>query len=181
MTVQYCTPTEIRLTSQCTRLWLELNIGLQIKIGALRLRIRDHLAAKKSCNDRKNNSNHRRRSRSSPGLGCRIERKRLWGNLRFRCRFRSNLGPEEHARSDYPRSRATPGRGPVIVLSARDPVKNDKLVLEAGAVAFFQKPPDNSQFLTAIRQPWEKHLSCKRFFEPELRLPRSSSSFTPSV
>jgi len=41
---------------------------------------------------------------------------------------------------------------PVIVLSARDPVKNDKLALEAGAVAYFQKPPDNSQFLSAVRQ-----------------------------
>jgi DNA-binding response OmpR family regulator len=41
---------------------------------------------------------------------------------------------------------------PVIVLTARDSFKNGKLVLEAGAVAFFQKPPDNNQFLTAIRQ-----------------------------
>jgi two-component system, chemotaxis family, sensor histidine kinase and response regulator PixL len=41
---------------------------------------------------------------------------------------------------------------PVIVLSARDPVKNNKLVLDAGAVAFFQKPPDNRQFLSAIRR-----------------------------
>jgi DNA-binding response OmpR family regulator len=41
---------------------------------------------------------------------------------------------------------------PVIVLSAREPFKNDKLALEAGAVAFFQKPPDNSQFLSAVRQ-----------------------------
>jgi DNA-binding response OmpR family regulator len=41
---------------------------------------------------------------------------------------------------------------PVIVLTARDPVNNDKLALEAGAVFFFQKPHDNSQFLSAIRQ-----------------------------
>jgi len=40
---------------------------------------------------------------------------------------------------------------PVIVLTARDPVTNDKLALEAGAVAFFQKPPDNGEFLSAIR------------------------------
>ena len=41
---------------------------------------------------------------------------------------------------------------PVIVLSARDPAENEKRALDAGAVAFFQKPPDNHEFLTAIRQ-----------------------------
>jgi DNA-binding response OmpR family regulator len=41
---------------------------------------------------------------------------------------------------------------PVIVLSARDPADNKKRALDAGAVAFFQKPPDNHEFLTAIRQ-----------------------------
>jgi len=41
---------------------------------------------------------------------------------------------------------------PVIVLSARDPAKNKKRALDAGAVAFFQKPPNNREFLTAIRQ-----------------------------
>jgi DNA-binding response OmpR family regulator len=40
---------------------------------------------------------------------------------------------------------------PVIVLSARDPTGNKKRALEAGAVAFFQKPADNHEFLTAIR------------------------------
>jgi DNA-binding response OmpR family regulator len=41
---------------------------------------------------------------------------------------------------------------PVIVLSARDPVQNERRTLDAGAVAYFQKPADNRQFLTAIRQ-----------------------------
>jgi DNA-binding response OmpR family regulator len=41
---------------------------------------------------------------------------------------------------------------PVIVLSASDPAGNRKRSLDAGAVAFFQKPPDNHEFLTAIRQ-----------------------------
>ena len=41
---------------------------------------------------------------------------------------------------------------PVIVLSARDPAENEKRALAAGAVAFFQKPPENHEFLTAIRQ-----------------------------
>jgi DNA-binding response OmpR family regulator len=41
---------------------------------------------------------------------------------------------------------------PVIVLSARDPAGNKQRAIDAGAVAFFQKPPDNHEFLTAIRQ-----------------------------
>jgi two-component system KDP operon response regulator KdpE len=41
---------------------------------------------------------------------------------------------------------------PVIVLSARDPADNKKRALDAGALAFFQKPPDNHEFLNAIRQ-----------------------------
>src|ERR1700685_3511253 len=40
---------------------------------------------------------------------------------------------------------------PVIVLSARDPTDNKKRALDAGAVAFFQKPPDNHEFLGAMR------------------------------
>jgi DNA-binding response OmpR family regulator len=41
---------------------------------------------------------------------------------------------------------------PVIVLSARDPAGNKQRALDAGAIAFFHKPPDNHEFLTAIRQ-----------------------------
>jgi two-component system KDP operon response regulator KdpE len=40
---------------------------------------------------------------------------------------------------------------PVIVLSARDPTHNEKRALDAGALAFFQKPADNHDFLAAIR------------------------------
>src|ERR1700726_3415097 len=39
---------------------------------------------------------------------------------------------------------------PVIVLSAWDPTDNKKRALDAGAVAFFQKPADNHDFLVAI-------------------------------
>src|ERR1700685_634190 len=39
---------------------------------------------------------------------------------------------------------------PVIVLSARDPTDNKKRALNGGAVAYFQKPPDNHELLTAI-------------------------------
>jgi DNA-binding response OmpR family regulator len=41
---------------------------------------------------------------------------------------------------------------PVIVLSARDPADNKKRALRAGAAAYFQKPPDNHEFLMAIRR-----------------------------
>lgn len=41
---------------------------------------------------------------------------------------------------------------PVIVLSARDPTGNKKRALDAGAAGYFQKPPDNHELLTAIRQ-----------------------------
>ena len=41
---------------------------------------------------------------------------------------------------------------PVIVLSAADPADNMRRALDAGAVAFFQKPPENHEFLAAIRQ-----------------------------
>lgn len=40
---------------------------------------------------------------------------------------------------------------PVIVLSARNLAGNQERALGAGAVAFFQKPADNHEFLTAIR------------------------------
>jgi DNA-binding response OmpR family regulator len=41
---------------------------------------------------------------------------------------------------------------PVIVLSARDPQVNKERALNAGAKAFFQKPADNDQLLSAIRK-----------------------------
>lgn len=41
---------------------------------------------------------------------------------------------------------------PVIVLSAREPTGNKQRALKAQAAAYFQKPPDNHQFLRAIRQ-----------------------------
>jgi len=41
---------------------------------------------------------------------------------------------------------------PVIVLSARDPAGNKQRALDAGVLAFFHKPPDNHEFLMAIRQ-----------------------------
>jgi DNA-binding response OmpR family regulator len=40
---------------------------------------------------------------------------------------------------------------PVIVLSAWDPTDNKKRAMDSGAVAFFQKPADNHDFLVAIR------------------------------
>jgi two-component system KDP operon response regulator KdpE len=40
---------------------------------------------------------------------------------------------------------------PVIVLTARDPQTNEMRSLEAGAVAFFQKPADNEELLSVIR------------------------------
>jgi len=39
---------------------------------------------------------------------------------------------------------------PVIVLTAREPETNEKRALEAGAVAFFQKPVENDELLFAI-------------------------------
>jgi DNA-binding response OmpR family regulator len=40
---------------------------------------------------------------------------------------------------------------PVIVLTARDPQFNKERTLKAGATAFFQKPADNEELLTAIK------------------------------
>jgi two-component system KDP operon response regulator KdpE len=40
---------------------------------------------------------------------------------------------------------------PVIVVSARDPKTNQQRALDAGAKAFFQKPVDNDQLMSAIR------------------------------
>jgi DNA-binding response OmpR family regulator len=41
---------------------------------------------------------------------------------------------------------------PVIVLSAREERGNKELALDRNAAAYFQKPPDNHQFISAIRQ-----------------------------
>jgi DNA-binding response OmpR family regulator len=43
------------------------------------------------------------------------------------------------------------GSIPVIVLSARDPQSNEMASLQAGAVAFFQKPADNEDLMGVIR------------------------------
>ena len=45
---------------------------------------------------------------------------------------------------------ASLGCTPVIVVSARDPKANEKRALDAGAEAFFQKPVDNAQLMSAI-------------------------------
>jgi len=39
---------------------------------------------------------------------------------------------------------------PVIVLTARDPQSTEKLALQSGAAAFFQKPADNGELLHVI-------------------------------
>lgn len=40
---------------------------------------------------------------------------------------------------------------PVVVLTARDTQANEERCLKAGATAFFQKPPDNTELLDVIR------------------------------
>ena len=40
---------------------------------------------------------------------------------------------------------------PVIVLTARDPQTTREKIMKAGAIAFFQKPADNGQLMTAVR------------------------------
>jgi DNA-binding response OmpR family regulator len=57
------------------------------------------------------------------------------------------------------------GAIPVIVLSARDPAGNKKRALDAGAVGFFQKPPDNHEFLDAIRHALEETPALSTFLE----------------
>jgi DNA-binding response OmpR family regulator len=54
---------------------------------------------------------------------------------------------------------------PVIVLSARDPANNKKRALDAGAVAFFQKPPDNHEFLGAIRHALGETVALSTFLK----------------
>jgi DNA-binding response OmpR family regulator len=41
---------------------------------------------------------------------------------------------------------------PIIVVSARDARANRERAIEAGAAAYMQKPVDNAEFLTVIRQ-----------------------------
>jgi DNA-binding response OmpR family regulator len=53
----------------------------------------------------------------------------------------------------------------VIVLSARDPADNEKRALDAGAVAFFQKPPDNHEFLSAIRHALGETIALSTFLK----------------
>jgi DNA-binding response OmpR family regulator len=52
---------------------------------------------------------------------------------------------------------------PVVVLSARDPANNQQRALKAGAVAFFQKPPDNREFLNAIRRALGEEVALAQF------------------
>jgi two-component system KDP operon response regulator KdpE len=54
---------------------------------------------------------------------------------------------------------------PVIVLSARDPAHNKQRALEAGAAAFFQKPPNNHEFLTAIRHALGETVALSTFLQ----------------
>jgi DNA-binding response OmpR family regulator len=54
---------------------------------------------------------------------------------------------------------------PVIVLSAWDPTNNRQRALKAGAVAFFQKPPDNREFLSAIRHTLGEEVALSQFLK----------------
>jgi DNA-binding response OmpR family regulator len=54
---------------------------------------------------------------------------------------------------------------PVIVLSARDPTDNKKRALDAGAVAYFQKPPDSYEFLSEIRQALGEKVALATFLK----------------
>jgi DNA-binding response OmpR family regulator len=54
---------------------------------------------------------------------------------------------------------------PIIVLSARDPADNKKRALDAGAAAYFQKPPDNHEFLMAIRRALGETVALSTFLK----------------
>jgi DNA-binding response OmpR family regulator len=54
---------------------------------------------------------------------------------------------------------------PVIVLSARDPSDNKRRALDAGAAAYFQKPPDNHEFLMAIRRALGETVALSTFLK----------------
>jgi len=45
---------------------------------------------------------------------------------------------------------------PIIVVSARDPVTNERRALEAGAHTFLQKPVENTELLAAIENAMSK-------------------------
>jgi DNA-binding response OmpR family regulator len=68
---------------------------------------------------------------------------------------------------------------PVIVLTARDPMDNDKRALAAGATAFFQKPPDNHQLMTAIRQTLREPIGLATFLRPELARSQRAGEVAP--
>jgi DNA-binding response OmpR family regulator len=50
------------------------------------------------------------------------------------------------------RKHPTLNRAPVIVVSARSPAANEPKALQAGAEAFFQKPPDFEELLRSVRK-----------------------------
>jgi DNA-binding response OmpR family regulator len=54
---------------------------------------------------------------------------------------------------------------PVIVLSARDPIGNKNRAIDGGAVAFFQKPPDNREFLSAIQHALGETIALSTFLK----------------
>jgi DNA-binding response OmpR family regulator len=54
---------------------------------------------------------------------------------------------------------------PVIMLSARDPAVNEQRALNGGAVAYFQKPPDNHELLNAIRQALGEDVALTTFLK----------------
>jgi two-component system KDP operon response regulator KdpE len=52
---------------------------------------------------------------------------------------------------------------PPTMPSARNPDGNKKKALQAGAVAYFQKPPNTHDFLTAIRQALGERIALSTF------------------
>jgi DNA-binding response OmpR family regulator len=56
-------------------------------------------------------------------------------------------------------------RTPVIVLSARDPATNRLRALQAGALAYFQKPPDSRELLTDIERALGEKAAMAQFLK----------------
>jgi DNA-binding response OmpR family regulator len=54
---------------------------------------------------------------------------------------------------------------PVIVLSAKDPANSKQRSLQAGAVAYFQKPPENREFLQEIRNALGEGVALSEFLK----------------